>query len=150
MKTLVLTLAAVAVAGFAAAADNATPDPQISATVDAFHAALKKGDTAAVMALLAPDAQVLEGGHTESRAEYEKGHLSADIEFAQAVPSTRENAIVRQEGSVGWATSTSRTTGTFKGREINSAGSELMVLTKSAEGWRIRAIHWSSHTIKKP
>ena len=149
MKALRLALAALLVARVAAAAETQTPDPAIAAAVEAFHAALKKGDSAAVMALLAPDAQVLEGGHTESRAEYEKGHLTADIEFAQAVPSTRDNVTVRQEGSVAWVTSTSRTSGSFKGREINSAGAELMVLTKTAEGWRIRAIHWSSYALKK-
>ena len=149
MKALRLALAAILVGAVAAAAETQPPDPAIAAAVEAFHAALKKGDTAAVMALLAPDAQILEGGHTESRAEYEKGHLSADIEFAQAVPSTRENVTVRQEGSVAWLTSTSRTSGSFKGREINSAGAELMVLTNTAEGWRIRAIHWSSYALKK-
>ena len=126
------------------------PDPEITATVERFHAALNKGDAAAAMALLAPDARILESGHTETRAEYEKGHLSADIEFAQAVPGKREDVITRQEGPVAWSTSTSRTTGNFKGRAIDSAGTELMVLSKTADGWRIRAIHWSSHALKKP
>lgn len=148
MKTIAVALTSVLlVASFATAADS--PDPQINGTVEAFHAALKNGETAAVMALLAVDAQILEGGHTESRAEYEKGHLASDIEFARAVPATRENIVVRQEGSVAWATSTSRVTGTFRGREVNSTGAELMVLAKTPEGWRIRAIHWSSHAVKK-
>ncbi len=85
----------------------------------------------------------------ESRAEYEEGHLKADMEFAQAVPATRENVVVRQEGRVAWVTSSSRVSGSFKGRDVNSAGAELMVLTRSADGWRIRAIHWSSHPLKK-
>ena len=148
MKPIAFALACVLSAVTVAAADD-SPDPQIAATIEAFHDALKSGDRAAVMALLAPDAQILEGGHAESRDEYEKGHLKADIEFAQAVPGTRENTKVRQEGSVAWATSSSRVSGSFKGREVNSAGAELMVLTRSADGWRIRAIHWSSHAIKK-
>ena len=149
MKRIALTLASVLIATALAAGDDSA-DPQITATVEAFHAALKNGDRAAVMALLAPDAHILEGGHTESRGDYEKGHLAADLEFAQAVPpSRRENVVVRQEGSAAWTTSTSRVTGTFKGREVNSAGTELMVLTKTADGWRIRAIHWSSHALKK-
>ena len=142
-------LAAILLACAPAGAEQ-EPDPQIAATVERFHAALNKGDAAAALALLAPDAQILESGHTETRAEYEKGHLTADIEFARAVPSTRDNIIIRHEGSTGWVTSTSRTTGNFKGREINSAGAELIVLSKTAEGWRIRAIHWSSHAVKKP
>ena len=143
---LVLVLA-LAAAPFATAQE--APDPQIGTTVAAFHDALKKGDRAAIMALLAPDAQILEGGHAESREEYEKGHLAADIEFAQALQSTRENVVARQEGSAAWVTSSSRVSGTFKGRDVNSAGAELIVLSKTTEGWRIRAIHWSSHSMKK-
>ena len=133
----------------ASAAAKPDPDPEIAATVERFHVALNKGDAAAALALLAPDAQILESGHTETRAEYEKGHLSADIEFAQAVPSKREDVVTRQEGSVAWSTSTSRTAGDFKGRAIDAAGTELMVLSKTADGWRIRAIHWSSRSLVK-
>ena len=63
------------------AAAEEPPDREIASTVEAFHTALKSGDGATVMALLAPDAQILESGHTESRAEYEKGHLAADIDL---------------------------------------------------------------------
>ena len=148
MRTIIAALV-IASASFAAvAAENLAADP--AATVSAFHAALKGSDPAAVMALLAPDAQILESGHSETRAEYEKGHLAADMEFARAVQSTRENVTTRQEGPVAWVTSTSRTTGNFKGREVDSAGTELMVLSHGATGWRIRAIHWSSHAVKKP
>ena len=148
MKSIKVALTSLFVAAsFAAAADS--PDPQIAAAVEAFHAALAKGDRAAVMALLSPDAQILEGGHAESREEYEKGHLASDIEFAQAVPSKRENVVARQEGSAAWVKSSSRVSGSFKGRDVNSAGAELIVLTKTADGWRIRAIHWSSHALKK-
>ena len=141
--------AVIAIVGAATiAAENLNEDP--AATVSAFHAALKGDNPAAVMELLAPDAQILESGHSETRAEYEKGHLAADMEFAKAMQSTRENVVTRQEGSVAWVTSTSRSTGSFKGREVDSAGTELMVLSRAPEGWRIRAIHWSSHAIKKP
>ena len=148
MRTIIAALVIAGASVAALAADNLTPDP--AATVSAFHAALKGSDPAAVMALLAADAQILESGHSETRAEYEKGHLAADMEFARAVQSTRENVATRQEGPVAWVTSTSRTTGEFKGREIDSAGAELMVLSHGPAGWRIRAIHWSSHAVKKP
>ena len=149
MKTALLALTSLVLATALVASASVAPDPQIAATVDAFHDALKKGDRTAVMALLAPDAQILEGGHAESREEYEKGHLAADIEFAQAVPSKRENVVTRQEDSAGWVTSSSRVSGNFKGRDVNSAGAELIVLTKTPDGWRIRAIHWSSYAVKK-
>ncbi|HSH37361.1 MAG TPA: nuclear transport factor 2 family protein [Chthoniobacterales bacterium] len=149
MKPLIIALLGLTLTGSALPTGEEAPDPQIVATVQNFHDALQKGDRAAVMALLAPDAQILEGGHAESREEYEKGHLASDIEFAQAVPSTREHVLARQEGSVAWVTSSSCVSGTFKGRDVNSAGAELIVLSRAADGWRIRAIHWSSHALKK-
>jgi ketosteroid isomerase-like protein len=149
MKAVIAALLSLMLPLTLFAAAEEAPDPQIIASVEAFHDALKKGDRGAVMALLAPDAQILEGGHAESRSEYERGHLASDIEFAQAVSSTRENVVARQEGAVAWVTSSSRVSGSFKGRDVNSAGAELIVLSKTPEGWRIRAIHWSSHAVKK-
>jgi hypothetical protein len=95
--------------------------------------------------LLAPDAQVLEDGKRETLDEYLGGHLPADIAFAQAVQNTRTAMIVRQEGTTAWTTETSQSNGRFNSREIDSIGTELMVLSRTPEGWRIRAIHWSGH-----
>ena len=122
------------------------PDREaIATTVSAYHDALAKGNRAAAMALLMPDAQILESGHRETREEYENGHLGSDIEFAKAVPSTRGAMVVRQEGNVAWTTATGRSKGTFKGREIEAEHAELLGLVKTDDGWRIRAIHWSAH-----
>lgn len=117
----------------------------IAATVNAFHDALAKGDEAAALSLLAEDAQILESGDRQTRAAYTREHLPADIAFAKTVPSTQFALIVRQEGDVAWTTATSQSKGTYSGREINSDGAELMVLHKTSNGWRIRAIHWSGH-----
>lgn len=123
------------------------PDREaIAATVEAFHAALRRGDRAGALDLLAPDAQILESGHRQTRAEYENEHLAADIDFAKAVTSPRAALIVRQEGNVAWTSVTDRSKGEFQGRPVDSEGAELMVLSKTAERWQIRAIHWSSHT----
>ena len=123
------------------------PDREaIATTVAAFHDALAKGDRKAVLALLTPDVQILESGHRETREEYERGHLAADIEFAKSVPSTRGPMIVRQEGNVAWTSATGRSKGTFQNKEIEAENAELMVLAKTDEDWRIRAIHWSNHS----
>jgi len=125
----------------------AAPDREAIATaVAAFHDALAKGDRGVAMELLAPDAQILETGHRETRQEYEARHLASDIEFAKAVPSTRGAMVVRQEGNVAWTSVAGRSKGSFKGREIDAENAELMVLVKSDERWLIRAIHWSSHS----
>jgi ketosteroid isomerase-like protein len=47
-------------------------------------------------------------------------------------------------GDVAWVVGTSTTRGEYRGRPVDSAGAELMVLTRTPQGWRIAAIHWSS------
>ena len=114
----------------------------------AFHAALAHGDAKAALALLAQDAVVLEAGSAQTRDEYAGEHLGEDIAFAIAVQTTRINEAVRHEGNLAWATATTHAQGNFNGRKIDSTGVELVVLTKQDGKWRIRAIHWSSHTNK--
>ncbi len=109
-----------------------------------FHEALEAGDTATVKTLIAPDLQILEGGEVESRSQYFAYHLAADIEFAKAVRSERTVVFYASEGSVAWLAATSTSTGKFNGRDINSVGAELMILSRTQNGWKIRAIHWSS------
>jgi hypothetical protein len=87
---------------------------------------------------------ILESGGAETVAEYRSHHLPADIAFAVAVPSTRTVTRATLRGDVAWVASTSVTQGEFRGRAVNSAGAELMVLTRTSEGWKISAIHWSS------
>jgi uncharacterized protein (TIGR02246 family) len=131
----------------AAAAEHVRlPDDSadVAAVVARFHAALAAGDSAAVLALLADDVVVLESGGSESRDEYRAHHLPADIEFARSVPSQRGAVHVRVRGDVAWATANTTTQGEFRGRQINSTGVELMVLSRERGVWKIRAIHWSS------
>ena len=129
-------------------AAQATPSDSTSVvrTVSEFHQALARGDSAAALALLAPDVIILESGGREDRDEYRAHHLAADIEFARSVPSRVGPMKVTIVGDVAWVSSTSETSGTFRERPINSAGAELMVLSRQAGGWMIRAIHWSSRT----
>lgn len=126
---------------FASPSDDSTA---IALTVQKYHEALSTGDSAAALALLAPDAVILEGGGVERREDYRGHHLPADIAFARGVPAERGAIRVVIRGDVAWASSTSTSKGTFRGRTINSRGAELMVLTREGSGWQIRAIHWSS------
>ncbi len=120
----------------------------VAATVASFHAGLARGDSSAVLALLAPDAIVLESGDQETVAEYRAHHLASDIAFVQAIPSVRTPTAITIVGDVAWAAATSTTEGTFRGRAVRSAGVELMVLSRTGTGWTIRAIHWSSRTLR--
>lgn len=136
------------VLGTPAAAPAAGRQPGDSAAVaevvHRFHGALESGDSATALSLLAEDAVIQESGGVETRSEYRGHHLPGDIEFARAVRSERGPVRVRVHGDAAWATSTSTTQGEFRGRAINSAGAELMVLVRTSQGWRIAAIHWSS------
>lgn len=116
------------------------------ATVERFHAALARGDSATVLSLLADGATILESGGAETVAEYRGHHLPADIEHARAVASVRSLTRVAVRGDVAWVAGTSTSEGTVRGRAVKSSGAELMVLTHAADGWRIAAIHWSSRT----
>jgi len=130
----------------ASAADSAAAGD----VVRQFHADLTAGDSAAALALLATDAVILEAGVVESRDEYRRDHLSEDMRFAAAVSTRTSPLRVVLAGDSAWVTSTSEVTGTFDGQPIRSMGAELVVLTRSAEGWRIRAIHWSSRRRTTP
>ncbi|MDD2467360.1 MAG: nuclear transport factor 2 family protein [Desulfobulbus sp.] len=118
----------------------------VAQTVRSFHEALAAGDSNAVSRLLAPDAIILESGAIETRKEYLSHHLSGDIEFAQAVSTRRGEIQVKVSGDVAWASSTSEIQGNFRKRAINLTGAELMVLSRTADGWAIRATHWSTRT----
>jgi uncharacterized protein DUF4440 len=109
-----------------------------------FHEILSTGDTTGISVLLADDLRVLEGGTVENRQEYLSHHLSADIAFGKAVKEERTSFSYKCEGSVAWLVSTSTATGKFSGRDINSDGAELLLLSRTPKGWQIRAIHWSS------
>lgn len=123
----------------------------VVATVSRFHEAMARGDSAGVLELLAADLVVLESGDLETRDEYRRHHLPADIAFSRAIAGTRTLARVAVQGDVAWLSATSVTTGRFRDRAIDSAGAELMVLSREGRGapWRIRAIHWSSHPRKR-
>jgi ketosteroid isomerase-like protein len=128
-----------------------TPSPaavEVQKVVDAFHAGLKAGNAAGVMTLLAPDVLLLEAGGIETRAEYEQHHLPADVEFEKSVTTSFKPYRVTVVGDVAWAVNTSEYRGTFRDRPVDSVGVELMVLSREAGGWRIRAIHWSSRARK--
>jgi ketosteroid isomerase-like protein len=117
---------------------------EVASLVTRFHAALAAGDSLAALALLAPDAQILESGSVETVDDYRAHHLPADIAFAKAVPSTRTPPRVTVRGDLAFSASTSVTTGTYRERVVDTAGAELLVARRTAQGWRIAAIHWSS------
>ena len=116
-----------------------------AAVVDAFHAALKRGDTRSAAAALAEDALIFEEGEAErSRAEYVARHLPADAAFSKAVSSTVTRRAGGSAGALAWIATEGRTTGTFKGKAVDRVSAETMLLRRIGNEWKIAHIHWSS------
>lgn len=132
------------------AAASANDSAAVLAVVERYHDALARGDSTTALSLLARDAVILESGGFETRAEYRSHHLPGDIAFARAVRRERGPIRVTIQGDVAWVSSTSTSRGEYRGRTVNSAGAELMVLSRGPDGWWIRAIHWSSRALRAP
>ena len=132
--------------GHAPAAGSVAAEAMDAATaVDAFHAALKAGDTAGALTFLAPDVMIFEeGGAERSRDEYASHHLGSDAAFAAATEATVARRSGWSDGDIAWITTEGRTTGQFNGRAVDRLTTETMVLKRHADGWRIHHIHWSS------
>ena len=116
-----------------------------AAVVDAFHAALRRGDTRAALTFLTRDALVFESGGVErGKAEYASHHLAADAAFSQAVSTTVSRRAGEVVGNVAWIATEGRTNGTYKGKPVDRRTVETMVLRRTGAGWKIAHIHWSS------
>jgi ketosteroid isomerase-like protein len=131
---LVLSLAAVDPAAQPAAA-----------VVDSFHAALKRGDGKAALALLDDNLVVFESGGAElSKAEYQAKHLDADMEFVKAIDESLTRRSGHVEGDLAWIETQGRTSGSFHGKKVDRATTETMILKREGGAWKIVHIHWSS------
>jgi ketosteroid isomerase-like protein len=119
----------------------------VNSVVEAFYGAITAGDADAAMALIAPDAIFVESGNIENRDQYQKNHLPRDIEYESEVKGERGPLKVTQEGNTAWVISTTKYDETDQGNPDLYIITQLMVLTRSADGWRIRSICWSSNQV---
>lgn len=117
--------------------------------VNAFHAALKRGDATAALNLMAEDVVIFESGGVErNRAEYETHHLKSDAAFSAATTRTPVSQTIASDGNLSSVMSVEFVKGTFRDRPVNSRSVETMVLRKTEGRWRIIHIHWSSSAIQ--
>ena len=121
-----------------------TTRADVRSVVQSYARALASGDSLAALALLHEDVVIYEGGHAETRDEYRSGHLRSDIAFASAVKRTVTADDVLLMGDAALYTSEYTAAGRFRDRDIDSHGTETMLLVRTADGWKIRHIHWSS------
>lgn len=123
----------------------AAPAPAEAAkVVDAFHAALARGDAGAAAGLLADAVLIFEAGGAETKSHYAAGHLAGDAAFAQAVPSQVVRRTGGASGEIAWVASEGRTRGRYRDRDVDRVTTETMVLVLHAGAWRIVHAHWSS------
>jgi len=141
---LIPALSMIASSALAQEPERGADESSIRAVVQGFKGALAAGDSTAAIGYLHPDLVVYEAGHAETLAEYRAGHLAADMEFAAAV-ATRplEQGLIVREGMALWV-SEGASQGEFRGRAIESYGTETIVLIPTDGTWRILHIHWSS------
>ena len=113
--------------------------------VEAFHAAMARGDAAGVADLLTEDAVIFEqGGAESSKAEYVEAHLPGDIAYSKDMTDTIKSRRTDVQDGAAWILTQGRTTGTHEGKPVDRLTTETMVLRRTREGWRIAHIHWSS------
>ena len=147
IRSLAVTMVALVLAAGAAQAQDVAGDAaraDARAVAESFGRALAAGDSLAALALLHDDVTIYESGHAETRAQYRSGHLRSDIAFASAVPRTTTAADVFLSGDVALYTSEYTAKGRFRDRDIDSHGTESMLLVRTPDGWKIRHIHWSA------
>lgn len=137
---LVLALSASALGAQAPRADSLAA---VSA-VEQFHAALGAADSARAVSLLTDDVLIIESGHIQTRSEYLGGHLGADMKASQGSKGERTIVKVTVVGDVAYIVSKTVHPPTGAVGNAGSESVELMVVTKSAGGWKISAVHWSS------
>lgn len=145
LTALTLT-GSVAEEGQATSADGAAA----VAALDAFHQAITEGEGAAALALLAEDMVIVESGEENaSRADYADHHLPADMAFSATMKRRATARTVHAGAKYAWILSSTRTTGTYKGRAIDSMGKETVVLEKRGGKWLIVHLHSSTPRRRK-
>lgn len=130
--------------GHASTAPTPGAAPEAESVVQAFHAALARGDRAAVLALLAEDARISEDGETQDPATYASAHLAADIAFLKQAKVTLLSRVSALAGDRAQVASASTVRATVRGKPVVLRSDESMELRRVGAGWRIAAIRWTT------
>ena len=145
MNRFVLLIAVASVTVNTAAAQPARIDSAAAvAAVAQFHGALAASDSVLAISLLADDATIIESGAIQSRADYLSHHLGADMKASQGSKGVRTVMKVTVVGTMAYVVSKTETPPSGAEGNTGSELAELMVVSKTASGWKIRAVHWSS------
>ena len=118
--------------------------PEAEAVAKAFHEALQHGDRAGVLALLAANATISEGGRTQTRDDYDNGHLGEDIAFLKNAKITPVSLGSMPMGGTAMVGSESDIQTTLKGKPTTLRSREVLSLQKDGKNWKIVSIQWQS------
>ena len=136
-------------AGMPAFVQDVSPEavPAVK-VVDAFSAAIKAARIDSAKQLLDPNVLVLESGGSErSRDQYLEEHAVADAAYMQGTTQELRYRKARVAGDLAWVGTESILTSKKSGKPSLNMSTETMILHKTADGWKIVHIHWSSRAV---
>ena len=114
--------------------------------VDAFSNAIKAGRLEEAGRLLDPKVLILESGSSErDRATYLREHAIEDAVFLKSAQVQQRYRQAHAVGDVAWVCTESVIQTVHDNEPLRLLSTETMVLRRTAQGWRIVHIHWSSH-----
>ena len=121
---------------------RAADSSAVMAAVKGFKGALASGDSSKAIGFLHNDLVVFESRRAENLAQYRSGHLAADIAYLKTVTQSISKETLMLSVDLAFYTSLYTSSGMSRGRQVNSNGTETMVLARTPAGWRILHIHW--------
>ncbi|MDQ6735141.1 MAG: nuclear transport factor 2 family protein [Nitrospirota bacterium] len=143
-RFVLLSALGLTAAATASAQPARTDSANVLAAIEQFHDALAASDSVLAVSLLADDAAIIESGAIQSRADYLSHHLGADMKASQGSKSVRTVMKLTIVGTMAYVVSKTETPRSGAEGSTGSELAELMVVSKTTSGWKIRAVHWSS------
>jgi ketosteroid isomerase-like protein len=117
--------------------------------VDAFSEAIRTNHLDLARDQLDPQVLILESGGAEhGRDEYMAGHAVEDAAFMGNATVQIRHRRARAEGDFAWVATESTLQAIDEGKPLSLSSTETMLLKRTAQGWKIVHVHWSSHRNK--
>src|SRR5262245_52494418 len=99
-------------------------EESVRVIAQSFHEALSRGDSTAALTILHPEVLVFEGGRSETKEQYSRAHLRADIALASAVRRETLSDAVLVHKDVAVYARDYRARGQYRDREVDFTASE--------------------------
>jgi hypothetical protein len=114
------------------------------AALQAFSDALEVGNRDLVVRWLAPDAQIVENGVTETRDAYASHHMDQDMRYLkEAKRILVDRQVVNDGPDRARVTSTIRLIGNRADRPFDTTTTEVATVEKSSGEWLVKRVEWS-------